>query len=223
VDRPKSNEVNALLTTAGTERQRSLLLFSVSVHLAILAWLVHSPKPIFVKPTWVRQGRGGTSLSLVYFQGNPKVARAHLPSKIYLDPNKESAKDKTRPKPDSKNESNSKRDEALLLPDERTAGAPYGSLSYGTLSGPDVRAAIPVVFPDPVLDVAEQAEAAGDVIVEVTIDDQGNVVEERLVQSLNPYIDQKVVATIGRWHFLPATRNSVPMASKQDIYYHFPR
>jgi periplasmic protein TonB len=215
--------VSALLNIAGGKRQRILLFVSVSVHLALLAWLVHSPKAIFVKPTWVREGKGGTSLSYIYYPGNPHVARAHMPSKVYLDPIQQAAKRKTQPKPDPKYESDAKRNEALLLPDERPAGAAYGSLSYGTLSGPDVRAAIPNVFPDPVLDAAEQAEAVGDVIVEVTIDDQGNVVDEKLIRGLSPYIDQKVVATIGRWHFLPATRNSVPMASKQDIYYHFPR
>jgi TonB family protein len=215
--------VNALLNTAGAKRRRTLLFVSITAHLAILAWLVHSPKAVFVQPTWVRQGRGGTSLSYIYFQGNPKVARAHLPSKVYLDPTKEAAKKNPHPKPDSKYESDAKRDEAMLLPDQRPAGAVYGSLSYGTLSGPDVRAAIPDVFPDPVLDPAEQAEAAGDVIVEVTIDDQGNIVEEKLVRGLSADIDQKVLATVSRWHFLPATRNSVPMASKQDIYYHFPR
>jgi TonB family protein len=195
----------------------------VGLHMAMFAWLIHSPKAVFVSPTWVRQGRGGTSLSYIYFEGSSKVARAHLPSKMYLEPNKETAKNQSRPKPEAKQESEAKRDEALLLPEERPAGATYGSLSYGTISGPDVRAAIPDVFPDPVLEPAEQAGAAGDVIVEVTIDDQGNIVEEKLVQGLSPYIDQKVLATIGRWHFLPATRNSVAMASKQDIYYHFPR
>jgi periplasmic protein TonB len=212
-----------LTNIGGGKRQRAILWASVGLHVAVLGWLIHSPKAVFVSPTWVRQGRGGTSLSYIYFEGSPNVARAHLPAKVYLQPNKETAKNKSRPKPDTKQESDAKRDEALLLPNERPAGAAYGSLSYGTISGPDVRAAIPDVFPDPALDAAEQAEAVGDVIVEVTIDDQGNIVEEKLVQGLSPYIDQKVLATIGRWHFLPATRNSVPMASKQDIYYHFPR
>ncbi|HEX8816590.1 MAG TPA: TonB family protein [Terriglobales bacterium] len=211
------------INIAGARRQKAALWASVGLHVALLAWLIHSPKAIFVSPTWVRQGRGGTSLAHIYFEGNPDVGRAHLPSRVYLEPNKETAKNNSRPKPDSKYKTDGKRDEALLLPNQRPAGAPYGSLSYGTISGPDVRAAIPEVFPDPAFSAAEQAEAAGDVIVEVTIDDQGNVAETRLVQGLSPYIDQKVLATIGRWRFLPATRNSVPMASKQDIYYHFPR
>jgi len=110
-----------------------------------------------------------------------------------------------------------------LLPSQRPAGEMYGSLSYGTLSGPDVRAALPVVFPDPVIDASELAGIAGDVVVEITIDDQGTVVEEILIRGLVPPVDQKVLAAIGRWRFRPATRNSVPVASKQDVYYHFPR
>jgi protein TonB len=116
-----------------------------------------------------------------------------------------------------------KRNEATLLSSQRPAGARYGSLAYETLSGPDVRAALPLVFPDPVLDAAELAGNAGDVVVEITIDDQGNVMQEALLRGLSPSVDQKVLAAVAHWRFRPATRNGVPMASKQDVYYHFPR
>lgn len=222
-----TNDVGSALKSYGeitqSRRQRLVRFVSVGIHLAILAWLVHSPPPVFVSPTWVRQGMNGTSLSYLYFPGNPKVARAHLPTKIVLPVNRPKTKSTPAPQPDSKYELNSKRNEATLLPDQRPIGAMYGSLSYGTISGPDVRAALPEIFPDPVLDPSEKAEANGDVVVEVTIDDQGNVIEEQLIRGLSPSIDQKVLGTISRWHFRPATRNSVPMASKQDIYYHFPR
>ena len=196
---------------------------SIGIHLALLAWLVHNPPPVFVSPTWVRQGWHGSSLSYIYFPGNPEVSPPHLPTKLSLPLKKPSQKPAAKPKRDSKYESDSNRSEATLLPSQRPAGEMYGSLSYGTLSGPDVRAALPVVFPDPVIDASELAGIAGDVVVEITIDDQGTVVEEILIRGLVPPVDQKVLAAIGRWRFRPATRNSVPVASKQDVYYHFPR
>jgi TonB family protein len=205
------------------KRQPITLSASIGIHLALLAWMVHSPAAVFVSPTWVREGKNGTSLSYVYFPGNPNVARAHLPGKLYLSPKDVARKTTPQPKRDSNLQSESNRSEATLLPNQRPAGAPYGSLSYGTISGPDVRAAFPLVFPDPVFGPSELSGEAGDVIVEVTIDDQGNVTQEILVQGFTPPVDQKVMAAIARWHFQPATRNSVPMASKQDVYYHFPR
>jgi protein TonB len=57
----------------------------------------------------------------------------------------------------------------------------------------------------------------------VTIDDQGKIIELKLTQSLSPAIDQLVLAAVAKWQFLPATRNGTPIASKQDVYYHFPR
>ena len=184
---------------------------------------MHSPPAIFISPTSIREGQYGTSVSTIYFAGSPKVARPHLPSKTYLTLKRNPPKSTPQLKPDSKLESDSPRNEATLLPNQRPAGSPYGSLSYGTLFGPDVRPALPVFFPDPVIDSSELPDGQGDVIVEVTIDEQGNVVHEVLVQSVSPSIDQKVLAAVARWHFRAATRNTVPIASKQDVYYHFPR
>jgi protein TonB len=63
----------------------------------------------------------------------------------------------------------------------------------------------------------------GDVIVEITIDSAGNITDMKVLQSFNPPVDQRVLAALKKWHFLPATRNGVPIPSKQDVHYHFPR
>jgi TonB family protein len=63
----------------------------------------------------------------------------------------------------------------------------------------------------------------GDVIVEVTIDGQGAIVQKVVLHSLGPVIDQKVLAALEKWQFSPASKNGVPIPSKQDVYYHFPR
>ena len=44
-----------------------------------------------------------------------------------------------------------------------------------------------------------------------------------MIQSLAPAVDSKVLAALENWRFRPATRNGAPIASKQDVYYHFPR
>jgi TonB family protein len=63
----------------------------------------------------------------------------------------------------------------------------------------------------------------GDVIVEITIDSAGNVIDMKVLQSFNPPVDQRVLAALEQWHFSPATRNGVPIPSKQDVHCHFPR
>ncbi len=217
-----------LLEPSGSPRlsrddRRIVLAVSIAAHLCLLAWLVHSPAADFVAPTFLREGKQGSSLSYLYFQGSPEVSRAHLPSKNRLTLSAPIRKSPPKAPVDRTITSDSPRDEAMLLPNERPAGSLYGSLSYGTLSGPDVRPALPVFFPDPVVDGSELPETVGDVIVEVVIDDQGNVTQEKILQGFSPSIDQEVLGAIARWRFRPATKNSVPIASKQDVYYHFPR
>jgi TonB family protein len=111
---------------------------------------------------------------------------------------------------------------ASARPGGPAAGSLYGSLSYGTFAGPEIRPALPVVSPDPVFG-SNAAGIEGDVIVEITIDETGTIVQKVVVQSLGPSIDERVLAALEKWHFTPASKNGVPIPSKQDVYYHLPR
>ena len=104
----------------------------------------------------------------------------------------------------------------------RPAGSPLGTVLEGPLTGEEVRPALPVVSPDPLVATSELDGLKGDVVVEVTIDEKGNIIQKVVVQSLAPSIDGKVLEALENWRFRPATRNGVAIASKQDVYYHFP-
>ena len=103
----------------------------------------------------------------------------------------------------------------------RRSGTEFGSV--GSVTGTEARPALPVVFPDPAIFPWQLPNGlTGDVIVEVTIDDQGAVTDTRLLQSLKPDIDQKVVATVRNWRFRPATVDGVAISSRQDVHFHYP-
>jgi TonB family protein len=106
-----------------------------------------------------------------------------------------------------------------------TAGSPHGTVLEGPFSGDEVRPALPIVSSDPLVDASELPEGLkeGDVVVEITIDAQGNIVQKTVISSLGPAIDSKVLAALENWHFLPATHWGAPIPSKQDVHYHFPR
>ena len=97
-----------------------------------------------------------------------------------------------------------------------------GSLSLGPGSGIEARPAIPLVFPDPAVYPWQLKGMQGDVIVEVTIDEQGNVTAMKILQSLKQDIDEKVLATLRGWRFRPASMDGVAISSRQDVHFHFP-
>lgn len=103
------------------------------------------------------------------------------------------------------------------------AGAEYGSLSDGPDTGSEVRPALPYIFPDPPVTNDDLPEGvSGKVIVEITIDELGNVIDTKLLQGVHPEIDRKVIATLKQWRFRPATRDGHAIASKQDALFNFP-
>ncbi len=83
--------------------------------------------------------------------------------------------------------------------------------------------ALPEVFPDPPVSRSDiPAGVQGDVIVEVTIDEQGNVVQTKLLQGIGYGIEQKVLSVLPRWHFRPASKDGVTIASQHIVYFHYP-
>jgi TonB family protein len=103
------------------------------------------------------------------------------------------------------------------------AGSPYGSHVPGTPFGPAVMPALPQVFPDPPVSRSDiPFGVEGDVIAEVTIDEQGNVTDVKLTHGIGYGVDEKVMTVLHKWHFRPATRDGISIASQQIVRYHYP-
>ncbi|PYX73964.1 MAG: hypothetical protein DMG78_07615, partial [Acidobacteria bacterium] len=101
------------------------------------------------------------------------------------------------------------------------AGLPYGTLTRGQLYGDEIRPALPVATSDPVVFPWQLPTAPGNEVIEITIDERGEIVSKTVLQSLGPDIDSKCLAALENWHFRPATRNGSPISSKQDAIFPF--
>src|SRR6202012_3915039 len=102
-------------------------------------------------------------------------------------------------------------------------GSQFGRVPGSPLSGVEVKPAFPEVYPDPPVSRADRPSGvAGDVIVEVTIDPDGNVTETRLLQGIGYGIEQKVLEVLQRWHFHPAQRYGMNIASQHIVHFHYP-
>jgi TonB family protein len=103
------------------------------------------------------------------------------------------------------------------------AGSPYGSQPNGLSTGHELKPALPIAGGRPRIAPADlPGGLQGDVIVEITISEQGKVVEKKVVQSVAPDVDEKVLAALENWQFTPATQDGRAIASQQYVYFHFP-
>ena len=218
------------------EKQRRLsLACSLLFHAGVLLWILHPAAPIFVRPSGVRQGERGTALSTVYLSRN---GRRDVDGRLTLrrpesPPGDHSTSQLRAPHQSDRRPSEHKvleaRNEEQSLASERNeaesakiAGSPLGSLSEGAVTGQEVRPALPVFGPQPQVSPSELPQGTiGDVIAEITIDEQGNVTRVTIIHAIGHGIDEKILAILPSWHFKPATRDGVAIASQQDVYFHF--
>ncbi len=199
---------------------------SSAAHLTLLAALVwQSSQVIEISPAGLAHGEGIRNYKLIYLpSGDQKVDSAPPESAKLLYPMRVS---KPRPLPESERKHPDEPQQALAEADSGDhashAGSPLGTLIDGPITGHEVHVAYPTIYPDPPVDRAGlPRDLVGDVIIEVTIDSQGAVVETKVVQAIGHGIDEKIVATLRHWHYQPATLDGTPVASRHDVYFHFP-
>lgn len=211
----------ASLPRPGHAKQSWSVIGSVAVHAVVLWVLCLRPSPVFVRPSALAHGQHGAS-SVLYFSpmGSQQTLVAqrtkHVPARLYLP---------VKPKTAFNAKITSERDvkPQNVAPSPVAAGSPSSSDVYGDTTGSNIRPAIEVTLIDPPVSRSVLPPGVqGDVVVEVTIDEHGNVVGTRLLKGLGYGIDEICMATVqNQWHYLPATRDGVPIPSKYDAHWHY--
>lgn len=225
------------LNSATGRRQRRVRAASVALHAAILAWALHSPEPKLLTPTSVALGENGKSITRLYWSSKNPDDSAHsssdlatqryrherLGQKLTWKAPAQSTKLSPAPTPLARveEEDKSKTQTLSALGHGAQAGMRYGTLSSGQLYGDEIRPALPIATSDPVVYPWQLPTAPGNEVIEITIDERGEIVNKTVLQSLGAEIDLKCLAALENWHFHPATRNGSPIASKQDAIFPF--
>ncbi len=115
---------------------------------------------------------------------------------------------------------------ALPVPSAASEAAPGTGLSgESSLGDGNISIALVRTHPRPAPDLSGLPHgSAGDVVVDVVIDDRGRIAKATLERGLGGAIDQMVMATVQReWTFAPAMRNGVAIASEQELLFHYER
>jgi periplasmic protein TonB len=116
------------------------------------------------------------------------------------------------------------------LPPSQAPVAEISSSSPGATGAPsndakgtdDIRIALTTYSPSPKPDLSQLPRGAqGDVVLDITIDPTGQVAELEVLQTIGYGVDGVVADTVRTWRFSPATRNGVPVASEQEVHFHY--
>lgn len=86
----------------------------------------------------------------------------------------------------------------------------------------DVRPAFPVFSPrPPVTDRALLPQSEEKIVVDVDVNEAGDVVSETLTRGLGNQLDQIVLDIVKTWRFHPATINGKPVATEAELIFPF--
>jgi TonB family protein len=217
-------------------RQKRVRLASLALHGLLLAWLLHSPEPQLLNPVSIARGENGNVVTKLYWpsptpddsasssskSATEKYNRQRLAhDKLTWKPTTAVSRPATVPLSPSEAEDKSKSQTLSALGHGAAAGPPYGTLAGGPVYGDEVRPALPVQTADPSAFPWELPDSEGNVVVEITIDERGEIVHKSVLESMGAKLDEKALTALDGWHFHPATRNGVAIASKQDAVFHF--
>lgn len=88
----------------------------------------------------------------------------------------------------------------------------------------DVSVAMANFYPPPKPDLTVLPHGtSGDVVINILIDEDGKVVDTHVDQGLGHGVDEAVLAVVQTWTFTPATKAGKPVASEQQLLFHFER
>jgi TonB family protein len=223
----------AQLSPGTGRRQKWFLAASVAAHAVLLACLLRPLEPILLNPVSMLVGHNGHSVTRIYWatkspdnsehSSSDKATQRYQRQRFSHDQLALNAPQPARPSPAATH--TEKQDESptqslSAMGHGVQEGVPYGTL-HGQLSNIDVRPALPIATSDPVVYPWQLPTSPGNEVIEITIDERGEITNKVVLQSLGSAIDSKCLAALENWHFHPATRNGAPIPSKQDAIFPF--
>ena len=189
------------------------LAISAAAHAILLIAITYHRGP-FIAPVRLPGTEHGTNLMLSYLPGRapaqsltantrpaPKPADTPSPLPAVATPKKST----TTPSTNSP---------ASDHPDSNSGADARGS--------GNINIALATYFPAPKPDLSTLPSGTrGDVILDIVIDTTGKVSDIKMTNGLGHGVDETVIATVQQWTFHPATRDGQPVASEQELHFHY--
>ncbi|WP_353072756.1 energy transducer TonB [Tunturiibacter gelidoferens] len=196
-------------------RMPTYAIASSLLHLLLIAVLVHQHAS-WIAPIHLPGSPHGTNLLLTYSPGRAPLQTSAPNPKTQPKQAKSTTPLPSPPtqKPKEPTASPNAVSPASAQPDS-TAGA--DSLGSG-----NINIALVSYFPPPKPDLSALPHGTkGDVILDIVIDTTGKIADIKMTSGLGHGIDENVIATVQQWTFHPATKDGQPVASEQELHFHY--
>ena len=200
---------------ATTSRSAQYAVISIGLHLLLLAVLVHQ-RASWIAPIKLPGNERGTNMMVTYLPGrapiqastpNPKAEPQQVATNSPLP---------APPAPKLKPNTASPNTNSPASPD------PNSTTGADSLGEGNINIALVSYFPTPKPDLSPLPRGTkGDVILDIVIDTTGKVADIKIANGLGHGIDETVIATVQQWTFHPATRDGQPIASEQELHFHY--
>jgi protein TonB len=189
-------ELVSLYSTHPDKRRMSFKkMASVVVHVLLIAALTYEFRGVSAK---VRKDKPVARILVPYAPGRRAVAQPPKPK--IVRPKQEPILAMKQPEP----------------PPPSSGGDPSGEA--------DVTVAMADFYPAPKPDLSALPHGTrGDVVLLIVIDETGKVVDAHIDQGIGHGVDEAVMAVVQTWTFTPATKAGKPVASEQQLLFHFER
>ena len=187
---------------------------SALAHALLLAAILYRA-PVRIAPVTLPGTDHGHNLLLTYLPGTEAAQTTASNSKTKP---KQSEPDPIHPTPPQPKTT------AVVAPKQYSTDTAQTNSTAGNdaRGSGNIDIALVTYFPRPKPSLAALPHGTkGDVILDVTIDETGKVAALKLTSGLGYGIDEEVIATVQQWTFHPATQNGHPVASEQELHFHY--
>jgi protein TonB len=191
------------------------VLVSAVFHVLLISGLIHQSAS-WIAPIRLPGDTHGTNLILTYSPGRAPMQSSAPQRKI---PPKQTTATTPLPAPPME-----KAKTVVASPNANSPASsqPDSSAGADALGSGDINIALASYFPTPQPDLTALPRGTrGDVILDIVIDSTGKISDVKMTSGLGHGVDETVIATVHQWTFHPATRDGQPVASEQELHFHY--
>ena len=189
---------------------------SALLHVLVLVALVHSWRG-WVAPMLLPGDEHGTRMMMAYLPGRAAASTSAPVKAAVVKPAPPTKLDRA-PLPVK---------QAKVVPasaNSSTAANPNAQTGDDAKGSGDVDIALVKFFPAPKPDLSKMPHGtSGEVVLDAVIDADGKIAKLTAKKTLGYGIDENVIATVQQWIFQPATKDGKPVASEQELHFHYER